>query len=130
MTLDDKPPQVERITSPSRPSSLESTRNNSQIREEGDIEKAFATHEDKDVTAIEIQPIDPDLVDWDGPDDPENPLNWPAKRKYMNIALLSIITLLTFVAPLTAPSQTSVWQSLTDVSDHSARLCLRRPYLR
>ncbi|PNH47869.1 hypothetical protein VD0004_g547 [Verticillium dahliae] len=40
---------------------------------------------------------DPNLVDWDGPDDPENPMNWPDRQKWLNIGLIS---LLTFVTPL------------------------------
>lgn len=37
------------------------------------------------------------LVDWDGPDDPENPQNWTAKRKWGLIAALSAVTLITYV---------------------------------
>ncbi len=40
---------------------------------------------------------DPNIVDWDGPDDPENPLNWTPKRKWSIAALLSFMT---FVTPL------------------------------
>ncbi|ROV94317.1 hypothetical protein VMCG_08614 [Cytospora schulzeri] len=40
---------------------------------------------------------DPNIVWWDGPDDPANPLNWPAWRKVLNCGLIS---LLTFVTPL------------------------------
>jgi hypothetical protein len=38
---------------------------------------------------------DPDLVDWDGPDDPENPQNWTTKRKWTLIGALSAVTLIT-----------------------------------
>ncbi|GME46663.1 putative mfs multidrug protein [Neofusicoccum parvum] len=41
---------------------------------------------------------DPNIVDWDGPNDPENPMNWTDKKKWTNIALLSIITLVTPLA--------------------------------
>lgn len=34
-------------------------------------------------------------VGWDGPDDPQNPLNWPAKKKWANIFALSFMTILT-----------------------------------
>ncbi len=54
-------------------------------------------HEDKDLAPTLVETVDPDIVNWDGPDDPENPLNWPAKQKWMNIGLLSAITLLTLV---------------------------------
>lgn len=40
---------------------------------------------------------DPNIVWWDGPDDPANPLNWPAWRKVLNCGLIS---LLAFVTPL------------------------------
>ncbi|KAF4993930.1 hypothetical protein FDECE_13281 [Fusarium decemcellulare] len=38
---------------------------------------------------------DADVVDWDGPDDPENPMNWPDKKKWLNIVLISVLTLVT-----------------------------------
>lgn len=41
---------------------------------------------------------DPNIVDWDGPDDPENPLNWTPKKKWVNGLLLSIMTLVTPLA--------------------------------
>lgn len=38
---------------------------------------------------------DPNIVDWDGEDDPEKPLNWPSRKKWTYIILLSALTLLT-----------------------------------
>lgn len=38
---------------------------------------------------------DPNVVDWDGPDDPENPLNWPEGRKWLSLSLISVMTLVT-----------------------------------
>ena len=32
------------------------------------------------------------LVDWDGPNDPQNPLNWPTSRKWTAIGLVSFNT--------------------------------------
>ncbi|CAI6099810.1 unnamed protein product [Clonostachys chloroleuca] len=40
---------------------------------------------------------DPDVVDWDGPDDPKNPMNWPPQKKNTIVALISLIT---FITPL------------------------------
>jgi len=63
-----------------------------------DLEKADVEQE-KSGTAI-IQPVtDPDIVDWDGPDDPEKALNWPASKKWVQIFTLSLLTLLTCVLP-------------------------------
>lgn len=38
---------------------------------------------------------DPNVVGWDGPDDPACPMNWPEKKKWTNIVAISIMTLLT-----------------------------------
>lgn len=29
--------------------------------------------------------VDPDVVDWDGRDDPENPKNWRNSKKWLNV---------------------------------------------
>jgi len=33
------------------------------------------------------------IVDWDGPDDPMNPLNWSAAKKHTHVAIVSLFTL-------------------------------------
>lgn len=38
---------------------------------------------------------DPNIVSWDGPDDPTNPMNWTMRKKWSNIAVLSILTIIT-----------------------------------
>jgi hypothetical protein len=40
---------------------------------------------------------DPDIVDWDGPNDPENPLNWSRAKKWTTVSIISIITLIRYV---------------------------------
>ncbi|KAE9379894.1 MFS general substrate transporter [Stipitochalara longipes BDJ] len=40
---------------------------------------------------------DYDIVDWDGPNDPENPLNWPRRKRVSHVVLVSVIT---FISPL------------------------------
>jgi len=39
-------------------------------------------------------PLDPNVVDFDGPDDPENPLNWSTIRKTLSIVTVSLTALL------------------------------------
>ncbi|KAK4898902.1 hypothetical protein LTR27_003633 [Elasticomyces elasticus] len=60
---------------------------------EGDVEKAQPT-----TTAEEQEPLDPNIVEFDGPDDPENPLNFTPTVKWVNITVLSALTLLTPLA--------------------------------
>jgi multidrug resistance protein len=44
---------------------------------------------------------DPNIVDWEKPtdQDPANPMNWSERKKWMNIAIVSLLTLITFVFP-------------------------------
>ena len=39
---------------------------------------------------------DSNLVDWDGPDDPQNPLNWSRNKKIASAGMVSLITILTY----------------------------------
>lgn len=47
----------------------------------------------------EQEQADPNIVWWDEPadQDPENPMNWTEKKKWINIALLAMCTLITYV---------------------------------
>jgi hypothetical protein len=51
-----------------------------------DVEKAESI---KDPVQLGQQAVDPNLVDWDGPDDPERPLNWPKRKKWANVFMIS-----------------------------------------
>ena len=53
--------------------------------------------EDRKEVLEEATPADNFIVDWDGEEDPENPLNWPPRKKAVNIALLSCLTFVTYV---------------------------------
>lgn len=59
-----------------------------------DIEKfEIAKTATNDIKKKDEQPgQDPNIVWWDGEDDPANPLNWAPLKKWTNIMLLSGIT--------------------------------------
>ena len=42
-------------------------------------------------------PEETDVVDWDGPGDIENPMNWPKGKRLGHVALVSIINFLVSV---------------------------------
>ncbi|KAL8871381.1 MAG: hypothetical protein Q9174_002774, partial [Haloplaca sp. 1 TL-2023] len=42
---------------------------------------------------------DPELVTWDGPDDPENPKNWSTKRRWLATIVVSCFT---FISPVSS----------------------------
>lgn len=60
-----------------------------------DVEKAIPDDQDiAEVAADTKAEDDPNIVNWDGPDDPENPMNWSSNKKATAIGIISFITLL------------------------------------
>lgn len=51
---------------------------------------------------------DPNVVDWDGPDDPTNPLNWSKKRKWGIAVCMGLMTLVVTFASSVFSSATMV----------------------
>ena len=37
------------------------------------------------------------IVDWDGDDDPQNPLNWPERQKWAHVSVMALLTFLVYV---------------------------------
>jgi multidrug resistance protein len=62
-----------------------------------DVEKAGSTQSDG--TIMSEKDADSSVVDWDGPNDPDKPLNWSPLKKWVNILAISSLTLLTQVHP-------------------------------
>lgn len=54
---------------------------------------------------------DPHLVTWDGPDDPENPHNWPKHRRWASTILIAMFA---FIAPM---ASTMVAPALDTIAD-------------
>lgn len=58
-------------------------------------------------------PSDPDLVTWNGPDDPENPKNWEMRKKWLMVFTVSTFS---FITPLSssmvAPSLAAIGTDL------------------
>ncbi|CAM1501487.1 Fc.00g034710.m01.CDS01 [Cosmosporella sp. VM-42] len=65
------------------------------VQHRGMDEEAAVESGGKESETSNPTPQDQNAVGWDGPDDPNNPLNWPAKKKWSNIFALSVMTLLT-----------------------------------
>jgi hypothetical protein len=78
-----------------REASLSSERNNDKDTTglDVDIEKDGGTS-----NAKEDEAQDPNVVWWDGPDDPADPLNWSNAIKVINVGLVSGICLVTLLA--------------------------------
>jgi hypothetical protein len=72
---------------------------NDSIQYDTDVERLFCekipdSDSRKEVSEEEEPPLNPNIVDFDGPDDPENPLNWSTARKARSIVIVSLVALL------------------------------------
>ncbi|KAH7316906.1 major facilitator superfamily domain-containing protein [Stachybotrys elegans] len=56
---------------------------------------------------------DPNAVGWDGPDDPQNPMNWSESKKWLNVMAVSVLTLLTPLgSSMVAPGVPSIMRDM------------------
>ncbi|KAH8671539.1 major facilitator superfamily domain-containing protein [Xylariales sp. PMI_506] len=64
---------------------------------------------------------DPSVVDWDGPEDPLNPKTWPNSKKWLNISVLSILTIVTPLgSSMFAPGVPAIMVEFQDSSTPTA----------
>ncbi|EDU45324.1 AraJ Arabinose efflux permease [Pyrenophora tritici-repentis] len=60
---------------------------------------------------------DPNIVDWDGPDDPKNPQNWSSRKKWGIIWTIGAITLITSIgSSFFAPGVPQVMRAFHETS--------------
>lgn len=96
-----------------------------------DPEKSSALGKDKDIEkgdfaesisiqdeAAESNDDDPNIVSWDGPDDPQNPLNWSYTKKWGTVALVSALTFTTPLASsIIAPGVPKIMETFNSTDD-------------
>lgn len=66
----------------------ETANNSSDEASEKDLERGDVEGQKKS----EEPAKDPNLIVWDGPNDPENPMNWPASKKWIVTVSLGLMT--------------------------------------
>jgi len=81
--------------SPELPKSVNSQGDLPRDLEEADIPEKGKPAKD----ALELHNGDSNMVSWDGAADPERPINWSKKRKWLNIFSIAFLT---FLTPLTS----------------------------
>ncbi|KAI6093654.1 MFS general substrate transporter [Hypoxylon rubiginosum] len=90
---------------------ISEVRDGIESRRDLDLELGSPVEEKKSTTTE--NPTDPNLVTWDGPDDPENPKNWQLSRKYGAVVIVSFFTLVSPVSSsMVAPSLTTIGKEL------------------
>ena len=93
--VDDK--QLEHSSTESSTSQETATdQNQSQPKENPDVEASEITEKDKEAAAEPSS--DPNVVTWDGEDDSNRPQNWTKGKKWGNMAIVSTICFLTPLA--------------------------------
>lgn len=87
-----------------------------------DVEKGDPA---RDEAKAEPPPKDPNIVSWEGPDDPANPKNWPIRRKW---AACLVVSSFTFISPVSssmvAPALTSISKDLGVTAEIESALML------
>ena len=102
-------PQVANDTDPEKkaastgPPNGNGSPRSSNLDEKIDLEAGHASEDSKKDPGTRSTEVDPNIVDWDGPDDPKNPVNWSENLKWANVAVVASITFLTQVIPLSFP---------------------------
>lgn len=83
-----------------------------RARENADLEKRRTISRQPTNKSTRSQ-RDPNMVSWNGPDDPENPKNWPLKRKWIATFVVSSFTFISPVASaMVAPALPQIAQDL------------------
>lgn len=63
--------------------------------DQSDLEKRPVHNQPFSGVAVSQDPSkDPNIVDWDGPEDPENPMNWSSRQKVTAIGIVSVLAFL------------------------------------
>lgn len=65
---------------------------NNAVMYKGDVENQSDFNNHLGTTTDEKAFKNPNIVDWDGPNDPANPMNWSSGKKVAAIGVVSVIT--------------------------------------
>ena len=85
---------------------------------EKDIEKGVTAASLSSGEEVDSNEDDPNIVWWDGPDDPQNPMNWGYTKKWGTVVLVSGITFLTPLASsMFAPGVPQVMATFHSTND-------------
>jgi DHA1 family multidrug resistance protein-like MFS transporter len=83
------------VESPSPSSSLKEKEKETDHEEAGNDLEARERSNNVDAK-LETEEADPYLVEWQGDDDPENPLNFKTRRKVILMVMIAAIAFLTY----------------------------------
>ncbi|KAH8811726.1 major facilitator superfamily domain-containing protein [Xylogone sp. PMI_703] len=91
-----------------------------ELRIEKDIESGDTVGDDPNIVEAVLsrrdQAKDPNLIEWDGPDDPENPMNWPMSKKWRVTVMMGFMTFVVTFASSVFSNATIPVARLYDIS--------------
>lgn len=97
------------------------------IEKEAALEAGLNSSKEEESEAKNAAAKDPNLVEWDGPDDPENPQNFSTAKKWVITMLLSSLTIWITFSSSVFSQATQVTASLFGVSDEVMILATSLP---
>ena len=101
-----------------RPQSLSNEKGIKSTEEEKDVERGLSPTLSSVDGEEDDAETDPDVVDFDGPDDLQNPLNWSFTKKWGMVLLISAITFLTPLASsMFAPGVPEIMKDFGSTND-------------
>ncbi|MCJ1416310.1 hypothetical protein MMC32_002645 [Xylographa parallela] len=87
------------------------------VEAKGEVPEGAASEQDLEAGTAQLEKKktsrsvkDPNLVTWEGPDDPENPKNWTRKRKWLATLVVSSFT---FISPVSSSMVAPAIQSIS-----------------
>jgi len=87
------------------------TESKHQIQLTPSIERKFSTTPSLKHVLSRRSVKDPDLITWDGSDDPDNPHNWPKHRRWASTILIAIFA---FIAPMASTMLAPALDTIAD----------------
>ncbi|KAF2490029.1 MFS general substrate transporter [Lophium mytilinum] len=79
------------------------------------------TASERPISCSETSSIDGTCVDWDGPNDPAQPVNWSLRKKAKNLAIITYLSFLTpFSSTMFAPAVSDVMKTFHSTNSELA----------
>lgn len=59
----------------------------------GESDRTRLEPTDEEVAKLPSQKFEDEVVDWNGPDDPDNPLNWSTAKSFGHVVIVAVLSM-------------------------------------
>ncbi|KAE8132031.1 major facilitator superfamily domain-containing protein [Aspergillus pseudotamarii] len=79
----------------------------------GESDRTRLEPTDEEVAKLPSQKFEDEVVDWNGPDDPDNPLNWSTAKSFGHVVIVAVLSMVVNIAStMVAPAMEGVVRDL------------------